>query len=321
MPVTWVVGASGLLGRSTVALARRRGHDVVHSAIPWQQDHDAVVAALLAGAERMLRQADGRRWNLIWVAGAGVVGSSAETLSKEGSVYQTFLSGLGALVSRRRGADASLFLASSAGGVYAGAAAPPFTEATVVSPLAAYGTTKLAMEASTQAFVESTGVPALIGRISNLYGPGQNLAKPQGLISQLAKAYLLRTPILLYVSLDTIRDYLYVGDCARMVVSAVESMSAQVPSTSPTVKILASGRPTTIAELLGIFRRLFKRRAPLVLGDSPNRRLQVRDLRLRSQVWTELDRFLSTPLPAGIGQTINDLSARQRSGQLSRSRS
>lgn len=318
MPVTWVVGASGLLGRSTSTLASRRGHDVLRSAIPWEDDRDVVVSALLDGAEQLLRRAGRERWNLVWVAGAGVVGSSAAALAHELAVYQTFLTELEGLLARRSGTNASLFLASSAGGVYAGAAEPPFTEATVVSPLAAYGQTKLAMEAAMTSFVEHTGLPAMIGRISNLYGPGQNIAKPQGLISQLAKAYLLRTPILLYVSLDTIRDYLYVGDCARQVVHAVELMRADAPSTSPTVKILASGRPTTIAELLGIFQRLFKRRAPIVLGDSPNRRFQVRDLRMRSHVWTELDRFSTTPLPSGIGQTIEDLMGRVRTGELMR---
>jgi UDP-glucose 4-epimerase len=318
VPLTWVVGASGLLGRSTSALAQHRHHDVLRTPVPWEGDRDTVVSALLDGAEQLLRRADGQRWNLVWVAGAGVVGSSPEALAAELAVYQTFLSELAGLVSRQQTRNASVFLASSAGGVYAGAADPPFSELTPVSPLAAYGATKLAMEEATHAFVQQTGLPAMIGRISNLYGPGQNISKPQGLISQLAKAYLLRTPILLYVSLDTIRDYLYVGDCARMVVRAVELMRADERSAAPTVKILASGRPTTIAELLGVFQRLFKRRAPLVLGDSPNRKLQVRDLRMRSQVWTELDRFMSTPLPAGIGQTINDLSARQRSGELSR---
>jgi UDP-glucose 4-epimerase len=250
------------------------------------------------------------------VAGAAVVGSSAENLEQERRVYAAFLAELGDVIERTGRGDASLFLASSAGGVYAGSAGPPFTEATPVSPLAAYGETKLALEASTEAFVARTGVPALIGRISNLYGPGQDLAKTQGLISQLAKAYLLRTPIILYVSLDTMRDYLYVDDCARVVVRAVELIRDEQRGTPPTVKILASGRSTTIAELLGLFQRLFKRRAPLVLGDSPNRRWQVRDLRLRSEVWTDLDRFPRTPLPAGVGATVNDLAARLRAGEL-----
>ena len=62
--------------------------------------------------------------------------------------------------------------------------------------------------------------PLLVGRISNLYGPGQNLAKPQGLVSQLCRAQLTRQPLSVYVSLDTMRDYLYVDDAAAMVVAA-----------------------------------------------------------------------------------------------------
>jgi UDP-glucose 4-epimerase len=223
----------------------------------------------------------------------------------------------GDLLERQRGRNGSLFLASSAGAVYAGSSGAPFQETTPVRAVAAYGTTKLAMEESTRELVARVGVPAMIGRISNLYGPGQNIAKPQGLISQLAKSYLLRTPLSLYVSLDTMRDYLYVGDCARLVVGAVELLHSSESRTIPVVKILASGRSTTVAELLGVFQRVFKRRAPLVLGDSPKSRYQVRDLRMRSTVWTELDRLVSTPLPAGIAATIADVAARVRAGELS----
>lgn len=316
VPVTWVVGASGLLGRHTYGLAQRRGHLVRRSAVPWKDSHEAVVDALCSGAEEMLNAAAYGRWNLVWVAGSGVVGSSPELLGDERAVYSAFLGALGDMVRSRGCGNGSLFLASSAGGVYAGSSGPPFRETTVARPLAPYGQTKLAMEKATAEFVDATGLPAMIGRISNLYGPGQDITKAQGLISQLAKAYLLHTPILLYVSLDTMRDYLYVGDCARVVVRAVELMRADQKATSPTVKILASGRSTTVAELLGVFQRLFRRRAPLVLGESPNRKFQVRDLRMRSEVWTDLDRLVSTPLLVGISSTVNDLASRVRAGDL-----
>jgi len=48
----------------------------------------------------------------------------------------------------------------------------------------------------------------MVGRMSNLYGPGQNLKKVQGLISQMCLRVLTRQPLVLYVPLDTIRDYL-----------------------------------------------------------------------------------------------------------------
>ena len=71
----------------------------------------------------------------------------------------------------------------------------------------------------------------------------------------------------------------------------------------------------TIAAILGEYRRLLRRRPPLVLGDSPNRRFQVRDLRMRSVAWPQLDRLASTTLPAGIAATVADLSAQLRVGR------
>ena len=318
MAVTWVIGASGLLGRQTAAIAQQRQHRLQRTPVPWGCGVHDVLDALDCGIRRMLCDAGEDHWNVVWVAGAGVVGTSPESLKQEREVYIRFLEKLKHVAIRTGQPRGSLFHASSAGGVYAGSSGPPFTESTPVHALAPYGHEKLAMEEATHEFTESAGTPAMIGRISNLYGPGQNLAKAQGIISQLAKGYLLRSPISLYVSLDTRRDYLYAGDCARMVVRAIEEMPRTGAPAKPIVKILASGRSTTIAELLGIFQRVFKRRAPLVLGDSPNRRFQVRDLRVRSQVWTELDCLASTPLSAGIGATIADLSSRMRSGELCR---
>jgi UDP-glucose 4-epimerase len=209
----------------------------------------------------------------------------------------------------------AIFLASSAGGVYAGAEAPPFTERAVPRPLAPYGVNKLRMEQTLQSFVTRVRVPSVIGRISNLYGPGQNLAKPQGLISQLARAHLLRQPLSLYVSPDTTRDYLYVRDCASMVLECLDAVRRS-PSGDVLVKILAAERPTTIAALLAAFRRLVKRRLPIVLADSPNKRFQVRDLRLLSTVAPDLRRCARTTLPDGINATIEDLAGQLRQGQL-----
>jgi UDP-glucose 4-epimerase len=286
--------------------------------VPWDGDVPDVLEALVCGIRSMLGDAGEDPWNVVWVAGAGVVGTSPEALRQEREIYIRFLEKLKQLAPHAGESRGSLFYASSAGGVYAGSSGPPFTESTPVHALAPYGREKLAMEQATDEFTQSAGTATMIGRITNLYGPGQNLAKAQGIISQLAKGYLLRSPISLYVSLDTRRDYLYAGDCARMVVRAIEEMPRTGAPSKPTVKILSAGRSTTIAELLGIFQRMFKRRAPLVLADSPSRRFQVRDLRVRSQVWTELDCLASTPLSAGIGGTIADLSSRLRSGELCR---
>jgi len=313
--VSWVIGASGLLGRQVLTSARSRGHALLHPPIPWE-DHVLADAALEAGVGQFHDEAGDDRWNLIWVAGAGVVGTSEVTLAEEHNRFARLLATVGERLPSGPGA---VFLASSAGGVYAGSSGPPFTERSEPRALAPYGANKLRMEATLRAFVEQHPVSAVIGRIANLYGPGQNLAKPQGLISQLARAHLLRQPLSLYVSPDTTRDYLYVKDCAEMVIEMLPSAAAGADLPGRTItKILAAETPTTIAALLAEFRRLVKRRLPIVLADSPNRRFQVRDLRLKSVVPPDLHGYARTTLATGIDATISDLAGQLRLGTLQR---
>ncbi len=148
----------------------------------------------------------------------------------------------------------------------------------------------------------------VLGRLANVYGPGQTLGKPQGLLSQLCLADATRRPLPVFVSLDTIRDYLYAGDAARMVVRTIARARAE-PEGSVVVKVLASGRPVTVGYLVSEARRVFHRplRTIPVGGVSAG---QVLDLRLESRVWTEVDALATTPLAAGLASTSADVRAR-----------
>lgn len=306
-PLHWVVGARGLLGKAVNAEAVRRRLAVTAATVPWDDSRGAV-DALAEQAAGLL--ADGREVRLLWCAGAGVVGTRPEELRAEMEVFGAFLDRLTALARRRPGL-LSMFLASSAGGLYAGSAGAPFTEATEPRPLAPYGEAKLGMEQSARTFADRAGVPLLIGRIANLYGPGQDLAKPQGLVSQLVRAQIERRPLLIYVPLDTARDYVFVRDAAAMILTGLDRTAAQPPGTV-TVKIVASGAATTLASIVGELRRITKHRPPIVLGASPTSSYQATDLRFRSAVWTDLDALARTPLGAGMLATVEDVGASLR---------
>jgi UDP-glucose 4-epimerase len=62
-----------------------------------------------------------------------------------------------------------------------------------------------------------------------------------------------------------------------------------------------------VATILGELRRLLRHRPLVVLGTSPLATFHARDLRFRSRVWTDLDRFVTTTLPEGIWSTMEDL--------------
>jgi UDP-glucose 4-epimerase len=266
-----------------------------------------------AGAEDLRRRASeflgavgDRRWSVAWCAGAGVTASSAGALRLELAALRETLDSLAAAPDGRKGA---FFFASSAGGVYAGVGAPPYDEFSPVRPLAAYGQAKLEGEALVTAWSQQTGTPSLIGRIANLYGPGQNLRKAQGLISQICRSHLTGQPLSVYVSLDTLRDYLFAPDCGRLVASGLVRLREDDSSPQPNVvtKILASQRAITIGAVLGEVRRIFKSQSRIVLGASAVSAMQARDLSLRSRVWPDLDRTSLTPFPVGVATTAADL--------------
>lgn len=299
-----VVGARGLLGTAVRRRAAARGMGSTAARIAWPRADEAV-ADLEAAVNGTLREAAGRAWSIVWCAGAGVTASSDDDLDSEIAVMAGFVDALVGLPAEALH-RCTVFFASSAGSIYAGSANPPFTEDSLTASLAAYGRAKLRAEAEF-ARLSEFGVRVAMGRISNLYGPGQNLAKPQGLISQMCLAHHLARPIGIYVSLDTLRDYLYVDDCAELVLDLLMHLGTIDPGSPPVIKILAAQSSVTIASLIGTLRALNKKKPQAILAASPLGARGARDLRFRSVVLPQLDRRPLTPLPVGIAATSEDI--------------
>ena len=302
-----VVGAGGLLGGAVSSLVDGDpAAELVRVTVPWS-DHEQSVQALSAQIGAVV--SSGAPWTLLWCAGAAVVASSPEALADERSVIERSLAAVaGALASTGDAGPGCVVLASSAGGVYAGSSEAPFTELTPTAPLAPYGWSKLAVEGLFRDFAERTGVPLVVARYSNLYGPGQDTTKAQGLVSQLCLSHLRGRTSSIYVPGDTIRDYLFIDDAAALTVD-VARRAADAPSGTVVTKILASQQGVTIGSLIGELQRIVKRRPSIVWGSHFTAAVQAPDLRFRSVVWTDLDERTLTPLPAGIHRTLLALGA------------
>jgi UDP-glucose 4-epimerase len=298
--VTTLVVGRGLLGGHVEDRLRASGDDVRTVVVPWA-DHDAALRDLLHAARDAALGDAG--WRLAWCAGAGVVATAPADLTAEVTLFGAFVT---ALPSPPR----SMFVASSAGGVYAGSPGPaPFDEDSEVAALAPYGVAKLEME-QLAGRLAGRGTRLLVGRISNLYGPGQDLSKPQGLISQLCLAHVTRRTLNLHVSLDTLRDYLFVDDAAAMVVAGLDLVGLE-PGGTVVRKVLASGRAVSVATVVAEASRVLRRHPRVSTRQTPGH--QVRDLRLRSVVWPHVDAMARTPLGVGLRATADDVAARTRS--------
>lgn len=337
-PLAWVVGAKGLLGshlvRAQAAPAGGRLWTPELSAaagFSWSSPvklHAELQAAAAAFVDAVVRGGHAA-WCVYWAAGAGIVGSTPAALAAETAALGQVLQALGAQLDRLRGSGAApvpglFFLASSAGGVYGRCPDSPATEASPCLPVSDYGREKLRQEALLADWAGRHDVGHLIGRISNLYGPGQNLAKPQGLITHLVRSLVLDRPVHLYVPLDTLRDYIHVDDCAAGIVHAAAQLLSQrgAGPRAGAVKIFASEQPTSISTLIGIISRVTRRRPRVVyvavraLTEQQPRRLTFRSTVLRPAGWLN-----GIGLPVGVSQVHRHLLERFSAGQLAPSRS
>ncbi|WP_395243745.1 hypothetical protein ACGGZK_16700 [Agromyces sp. MMS24-K17] len=108
------------------------------------------------------------------------------------------------------------------------------------------------------------------------------------------------------------RDYLYIYDCAELILDVVDRALDRSDGSTPsmTVKNLISGRAVTISALLGVMRSIVKAHPHVMLGASASAAFQAVDLRLASVVWPDLDARTLTTLDVGIDATLRDVLAR-----------
>ncbi len=287
----WIVGR-GLLGN---AIARSRPDTPFGIDVPW---HDAGRAsvALVDGLKRFFAETKGPV-EIYWCAGKSVTSTPKEHIDREVSVFRTFVSAIAAAPAEDRD-RMTFFLASSVGGAYANSKRPPFTESTVAVAGSDYGRAKLLIEEILRDAAAIGGWRAFIGRITNLYGPGQDLGKGQGLISVVVSSFITDKPVSIYVSLDTLRDYIFEDDCAAVIEAGMRRTSGLQPG-SVVTKIIGAMTAISIGAILGEQNRLRRRRAPVILGGGDPRG-QSLDLRVQSEVWTDLDGLVRTTFAAGL---------------------
>jgi UDP-glucose 4-epimerase len=307
--LVWVIGGRGMLGSAVRRVARMSEEWTTFEtpAIPWGVAAD-VDAAVTESFRRLREQSrrDDSDWSIVWAAGAANVASSDDETDAEARQFRRIFDILTTEIDGdTRG---SVFFASSVGALYGGAASPPFTEHTPIAATSPYGRLKIELEKVIADFSATTGTASVIGRITNLYGPGQRLDKAQGLISHLLLSRYGPTPASIYVPLGTVRDYFYVDDCARLVLdSLLELTRANVAPGTVVTKLFGSGQGVSISSLLGYLRYLTKGTPSVSIGQRPSAKFQAPDLRIRSVVWPHLDRREKTPLAAGFHSTMIDV--------------
>jgi UDP-glucose 4-epimerase len=194
---------------------------------------------------------------------------------------------------------------SSGGAVYGEPQYLPCDEAHPVDPICPYGASKHTVEHYLYLYEKNYGLPYIVLRYPNVYGPRQNPSGEAGVIAILTGKLLSGEQAVINGDGQQLRDYVYVGDCAYANLLALD------PSLPSGIFNLGSSKGTSVNELFAALKQLTGSQqtavyAPPKLGETRHIYLSA-DKAVRVLGWSQ-----RVSLEQGLSQTVEYVRTAER---------
>ncbi len=118
------------------------------------------------------------------------------------------------------------------------------TEEKIPNPISVYGVTKLVQEKVFASASRETGLPAIVLRFGNVFGPGQREGEYAGVTTTFLRQIARGEPLTVHEDGLQTRDYVFIED---VVTAALHALDAPIEGTWR--GNIGSGHPTTVLEV------------------------------------------------------------------------
>lgn len=173
----------------------------------------------------------------------------------------------------RHSPNIPVIFASSGGTVYGEADTLPLSENHPLRPKTAYGVSKTASENYALLYRRLWGLDTRIVRLSNPFGPGQDVRGQLGAASIFAARALAGEGVEIWGDGSAIRDYIYVDDAISGLLAIISAPRDRFSGLEPVVNI-GSGRGVSLQELISLLTQILGK--PIEVLYKPARDFDVR---------------------------------------------
>jgi len=302
-----VFGKNGLIGKSIVD-SLKRSHQSVFSnpKIDWG-NKELVAEQIRDSVAGFFDGTNDENWVIFWFAGKGGFSVPQEQFDFDEGSFRCLLE----TVEEHLKHPGLVVLSSSAGALYSSNSDLIFDETSLIDPTSSYGMMKVRQEAALSAFSTRTGCPSLVTRISTVYGPGSDFRNGYGLINHLCLADITRTPLEVFVPLETSRNYIYSADAGEMVVRF--ALSYPNGENKMQIRNVVAPSSASIAEIVSTCSKIFKRK--VVFSNRIDNRQISYNARfdIVSLYCDKIEPIYWTPISVGISQVRQSLNFQMQS--------
>ena len=302
-----VTGGAGFIGSHVVELYVARGHDViiVDNFATGKRENLHPKARFVEVDIRDPKAAD-----LIRAEKPDVVNHHAAQMDVRKSVAdpifdaQTNILGTINLLAASRDAGVKKFLfVSSGGAAYGEQEIFPAPETHPTWPVSPYGVSKRSGELYAHFFMAEYGLKFVAMRYANVYGPRQDPHGEAGVVAIFSGKMLRGEPVTVNGDGKQTRDYVYVGDVARMSALALET-----DATGPVN--VGTGIETDVNELAALIRAAAGSKSEITHGPakSGEQKRSVVDIRRAADVFKWRPEL---PLRDGLARTVEFFRTKQ----------
>jgi UDP-glucose 4-epimerase len=187
---------------------------------------------------------------------------------------------------------------STGGAVFGEPLYLPCDETHPINPICQYGISKHTVEHYLYLYQVNYGLPYTVLRYPNVFGPRQDPHGEAGVVAIFTAQMLTGQPVVINGDGEQLRDYVYVGDCARA------NLLALTAPHKGCIYNLGSGQGTSVNEIFAALKKITgydcePQYGPAKLGETRRIYLDARKARLELG-WEPL-----VSLEAGLEQCVN----------------